>query len=86
MEASREKFQLRGHEDRIRSVAFSPDGSCLGTASDDGTIRLWDLDDGAERACFDWKMGRLGCVAFSPDGMTIAAGGDRDIVVWDLDT
>jgi hypothetical protein len=35
---------------------------------------------------FNWEIGRLRSVAFSPDGMLAAAGGDRGkIVVWDVD-
>jgi WD40 repeat protein len=35
---------------------------------------------------FDWDVGRLRSIAFSPDGMLAATGGDKGkIVVWDVD-
>jgi WD40 repeat protein len=32
---------LRGHEDRVTGVSFSPDGKTLVSSSEDGTIRIW---------------------------------------------
>jgi WD40 repeat protein len=33
---------LRGHEDWVRTAAFSPGGTRIVTASDDRTVRPWD--------------------------------------------
>ena len=40
-ETGKEIVTLGDHADRIFSVAFSPDGKLLATASWDGSIKLW---------------------------------------------
>jgi WD40 repeat protein len=43
VETGNEKAELRGHRKGISNLAFTPDGQTLLSASDDGTIRVWDL-------------------------------------------
>ena len=73
-----------GHQDRVETVAFSPNGQTLASASDDGAVRLWDVR--GHRALGAPLRGRKGAVlgvAFSPDGRTLASGGDDGTVrLW----
>ena len=83
--ARREKLSLKGHVGQITSIAFSPDGRALTTASWDGTVRMWDPLSGAETACYQWGIGRVLCLAYDRDGQRIAAGGDKGLVaIWDV--
>jgi WD40 repeat protein len=67
------------------SVAYTPDGHNLIAAGEDGRARVWDLVMARWTKVFRWKVGAIYAVAISPDGMTAAAGGAKDIVVWDLE-
>jgi len=41
-------IRLEGHTAAVRSAVISPDGSYVSSASEDGTIRIWDIEDGNE--------------------------------------
>ncbi len=74
---------LYGHTKAVLSVAFSPDGKRLGSASADGTVKVWDVATGHHQSY--GHIHPVRSVAFSPDGTTLAsAGGDRAIKLWDL--
>ena len=67
--------QLRGHTQRLGRVAFHPAGAHFGTASFDGTWRLWDVDTGDCLLEQEGHSRAVYALAFHPDGSLAASAG-----------
>jgi WD40 repeat protein len=75
---------LKGHGDRISSLAWSPNGQILASGAGDKTIRLWEAERNAQIRVLKGHTDAVVDLAWSPDGQMLASGSeDRTVRHWD---
>jgi WD40 repeat protein len=79
---------IRGHTGYVFGVAHLPGGQRIITCSSNGSLRLWDLENGAQIGD-EWEDegDKAGVVtmALSPNGKTLASGStDGTVRLWDV--
>jgi RNA polymerase sigma factor (sigma-70 family) len=88
---------LVGHKERVKSVAYSPDGRWIGTAGWDGTARLWNAQTGKEVRRLDVPPTKshnpafLSQILFSPDSEFVVVAQQSmpnkpGVIVWNRRT
>jgi WD40 repeat protein/tRNA A-37 threonylcarbamoyl transferase component Bud32 len=82
------QFDLAGHTGPVYALAYSPNPWVLASASADRTVRWWDPNSGAEIGNEKRPFaGVMRSVAFSADGLMMAAGGDpRNVTLWSMNS
>ena len=91
-------FTLSGHGDQVFDVSFNRDGKRIATSGDDGFVRIWDTSSGEQLLALPFEEGQAFIrvafsfisVAFTPDGMRVAASGPSGdpnwVKIWDAAT
>ncbi len=75
---------FQAHEDSITHIAFNPQNNKLLTASDDNSVKLWDLS-GQELAVFKGHKAAVVSAVFDPTGkLVLTASDDNTAKLWDL--
>jgi WD40 repeat protein len=88
---------LKGHTSTVWSIAFSPDGNYLISASDDLTLRVWKRTQEYKWDCIEVLEGQHERSIYSVSwgvgkstgkegqlGWIASAAGDGQIVVWNI--
>lgn len=70
------------HTKPITDVAWSPDGTLVGTSSSDGTIALWNATTGVAVRTWNNPAGDTYSLKWSPDGARLAALGKYGVTTW----
>jgi ribosome assembly protein 4 len=77
--------RMTGHQQQVTTVAFSPDGHFIISASFDKSLRLWDGFNGNYIATLRSHVGEVYQVCWSPDGRMLVSGSkDSTLKVWGM--
>ena len=77
--------RLTGHTARVDSVAFTPNGKRVISASWDGTMKVWDVSSGKLIKTLQGHNGSVKSVAIAEGGRYFASGSeDKTVKVWPL--
>lgn len=76
---------LRGHTETLLGLALSGDGKLVVSASEDQTLRVWDVPSGECLGVLTGHTGGVTGVATTPDGrLAISSSLDGTLRVWDV--
>lgn len=83
---TKEKITTLSHVGDLHNIAYSPDGKWLATASSEGDIRLWDIENNYTLSPTILRMsGQPYALEFSPNSNLLAAGSSNYFTyIWDV--
>ncbi|HCS54068.1 MAG TPA: hypothetical protein DIW81_21195, partial [Planctomycetaceae bacterium] len=80
-----ERACLRGHEEKVTQVVFSPDGNWIASGSSDQSVRVWNVVSSAQQIILRGHQDCVTSIAYSPDGNRIISGSlDQTVRIWDV--
>ena len=72
-----------GVDTQVYCADFSPDGTLVATGTEDGILRLWNVQTGSLEKALPHDR-RVEAVVFGPKGKRLATASNTELCVWDL--
>ena len=77
----------QGHTAAINSLKYAPDGTAVYSASDDKSIKMWDVKTGVDINTFNAHTAPVKCIELSEDGKMLVSGDmEGKLLVWNAKT
>jgi platelet-activating factor acetylhydrolase IB subunit alpha len=83
-----EKFALSGHREPVTFLSFHPVYSILASASEDGSIRIWDYESGVAEKTLKGHTATVNAAVFEPNSgmLLVSCSADLSIKIWNFET
>jgi WD40 repeat protein len=77
--------KMINHSGDVTDVACNPDGSKIASSSKDGTVKLWEMENGTVEFTLENHASTATAVAFDPRGKLLASGSeDKTVKIWNV--
>lgn len=75
---------IKGHQSSVRHALYSVNDKLVISASDDKTVRIWDVATGSEVKCLEFQD-IPSSIELSPDGTLLSVCAGRKVSFWSMD-
>ena len=80
-------YMVLNHDQSVTDIAFSSNNRLIASASEDHTVKVWNVQNGDEMLVFEGHRRPVNWICFSPDNARLASVcQDRIVKVWDAQT
>jgi WD40 repeat protein len=80
------RLTISGHRNIVCGIAYLPGEERLVTCSEDGTVRIWNVENGEQEGMAMEHIGFVSSLTVTRDGKRILSGGDDKVLrVWNAE-
>jgi WD40 repeat protein len=82
-ESAQELFTLAGHKSAVTALSWRGDSKLLASSSEDGTVKLWEMDEGKPAKIWTAHAAGVLAVNYAHADRLVTCGRDNAVTLWD---